>query len=55
MTGPIAITSVANITLVCGASTIIMTPASITIQSPTVQILASVNATISGPLKSDTF
>ena len=44
----------ANITLTCGASTIIMTPASITIQAPTVQILASVNATIAGPLKADT-
>ena len=55
VTGPIAITSVANITLICGASTIIMTPASITIQAPTVQILASVNATIAGPLKADTF
>jgi type VI secretion system secreted protein VgrG len=55
VTGPIAITSMANITLTCGASTIIMTPASITIQAPTVQILASVNASISGPLKSDTF
>jgi len=55
VTGPITITSMANITLTCGASTIIMTPASITIQAPTVQILASVNASISGPLKSDTF
>jgi hypothetical protein len=33
----------------------VMTPASITITSPTVQILASVNATITGPIKSDTF
>jgi hypothetical protein len=41
--------------LTCGASQIIMTPASITITSPTVQILASINATISGPIKSDTF
>lgn len=53
--GPITITSAAIITLTCGASSIVMTPASITITSPTVQILASVNATISGPLKSDTF
>jgi type VI secretion system secreted protein VgrG len=53
--GPIMITSTTNITLTCGASSIIMTPASITITSPTVQILASLNATISGPIKSDTF
>jgi type VI secretion system secreted protein VgrG len=55
VTGPIAITSPMMITLTCGASSIVMTPASITIKSPTIQILASVNASISGPLKSDTF
>jgi len=53
--GPITITSASLITLTCGSSSIVMTPASITITSPTVQILASVNATISGPIKSDTF
>jgi type VI secretion system secreted protein VgrG len=53
--GPITITSASLITLTCGASNIVMTPASITITSPTVQILASCNATISGPIKSDTF
>jgi type VI secretion system secreted protein VgrG len=53
--GPISITSAAMITLTCGGSSIVMTPASITITSPTVQILASVNATITGPIKSDTF
>ncbi|HEX2631951.1 MAG TPA: type VI secretion system tip protein TssI/VgrG, partial [Bradyrhizobium sp.] len=55
VTGPITITSASLITLTCGSSSIVMTPASITITSPTVQILASVNATISGPIKSDTF
>jgi len=53
--GPISITSAAMITLTCGGSSIVMTPASITITSPTVQILASVNASIVGPIKSDTF
>jgi hypothetical protein len=32
-----------------------MTPASITITSPTVQILASCNVTIAGPIKADVF
>jgi hypothetical protein len=32
-----------------------MTPVSITIKSPTVQIVADINASIKGPLKSDTF
>jgi type VI secretion system secreted protein VgrG len=55
VTGPITITSMAMITLTCGASSIVMTPVSITIKSPTVQIVADINASIKGPLKSDTF
>src|SRR5262249_52445802 len=47
VTGPITITSAAMITLSCGASQIIMTPASITITSTTVQILGSANVLIS--------
>jgi type VI secretion system secreted protein VgrG len=53
--GPIAITSSSMITLTCGASTIVMTPASITIHSTTVQIIGDANVSITGPIKSDTF
>lgn len=53
--GPILITSPMNITLTCGPSKIVMTPASITIQSPSVQIIGTANASIAGPIKKDTF
>ena len=43
------------ITLTCGASTIVMTPASITIHSTTVQILGDANVAIAGPIKGDIF
>ena len=53
--GPISIRSSALINLTCGASSIVMTPFSITIKSPSVQILGDANVTIHGPIKSDTF
>ena len=53
--GPISIRSSALITLTCGASSIVMTPASITIKAPFVQVLGDANVTIKGPIKSDTF
>src|SRR5258705_516971 len=53
--GPISIRSSALINLTCGASSIVMTPFSITIKSPAVQILGDANVTIHGPIKSDTF
>jgi hypothetical protein len=41
--------------LTCGASSIVMTPVSITIKAPFVQVLGDANVTIKGPIKSDTF
>jgi type VI secretion system secreted protein VgrG len=53
--GSISITSSMLIRLTCGASSIVMTPASITIKSPFVQILGDANVLIHGPIKSDVF
>ena len=55
VTGPVSISSMALLKLTCGASSIIMTPASSTIKAPLVQILGDANVTIKGPIKSDTF
>jgi hypothetical protein len=55
VTGPISITSATLIRLSCGASTIVMTPVSITIKAPLVQVLGDANVTIKGPIKSDVF
>ena len=53
--GSISITSSMFLRLTCGASSIVMTPASITIKAPFVQVLGDANVTIRGPIKSDTF
>jgi hypothetical protein len=55
VTGPISISSMALLKLTCGASSIVMTPVSITIKAPFVQVLGDANVTIKGPIKSDTF